>query len=190
MQTPDTQAELLHAVPAPHCPVPSQTCTPLPEHCVAPGVHTPVQAPAAQAYWHEVTAPHAPLVVHDCTPAPEHLVTPGAHEPAQTPDTHAELMQRTGSPQVLPEPQVCTPLPEHCVAPGVHEPLHTPAVQLAIGHGAAAVPQLPVVSHVCTAPPAAHWVAPGAQTPWQSPLTHARPLHGEAGPHAPLGLQV
>jgi hypothetical protein len=36
------------AVPLTHCPLALQLCGVLPEHWVAPGVHTPVQAPAAQ----------------------------------------------------------------------------------------------------------------------------------------------
>jgi hypothetical protein len=35
----------------------AQVCTPLPEHCVAPGVHTPVQAPLAHTYWQAFAAP-------------------------------------------------------------------------------------------------------------------------------------
>jgi hypothetical protein len=34
-------APLVHGVALPHCPVASQTCTPLPAHCLAPGVQIP-----------------------------------------------------------------------------------------------------------------------------------------------------
>ena len=37
-----------HATAVPKVPVLSQTCTPLPEHCFAPGVHVPVHAPDTQ----------------------------------------------------------------------------------------------------------------------------------------------
>jgi hypothetical protein len=53
---------------------------PLPEHCIAPGVHIPVQAPAVHAWLeHGVAGPHAPLLLHVCTPFPEHCVAPGVH---------------------------------------------------------------------------------------------------------------
>jgi hypothetical protein len=32
----------------PQVPLDWQVCTPLPEHCVAPGVHTPAHAPLEQ----------------------------------------------------------------------------------------------------------------------------------------------
>ena len=35
----------VHADALPHCPLALQVCTPLPEHCVAPGTQTPVQTP-------------------------------------------------------------------------------------------------------------------------------------------------
>jgi hypothetical protein len=34
-----------HALPLAHCPLELQLCGVLPEHCVAPGVHTPVHEP-------------------------------------------------------------------------------------------------------------------------------------------------
>jgi hypothetical protein len=37
-----------HATGAPHCPLASQVCTPLPEHRVAPGVH--VHAPVVASH--------------------------------------------------------------------------------------------------------------------------------------------
>jgi hypothetical protein len=63
------------------------------------------------------------------------------------------------------------PLPEHCVAPGVHTPVQAPETHAALVQ-AWAVPQLPVVSQVCTASPE-HRVWPGVQTPVHAPLTHA-----------------
>ncbi len=64
--------------------------TALPAHLAVPGVHTPVQAPDAQAWLVQATAvPHDPVVVQVCTPLPEHLDAPGMHTPAQAPIEHA-----------------------------------------------------------------------------------------------------
>jgi hypothetical protein len=61
-------------------------CTPLPEHCAAPGAQTPVQAPLTQAWLvHAAAVPHVPLAVHVWTPFPEQVVCPGAQTPVQTP---------------------------------------------------------------------------------------------------------
>jgi hypothetical protein len=80
----------VHAAAAPHWPLESQVCTPLPEHCFAPGVHTPVQAPLTQAEETHVDAvPQLPFASHVCTPLFEHCFVPGAQVPAQAPPTHA-----------------------------------------------------------------------------------------------------
>jgi hypothetical protein len=55
MQEPPTHAEATHATGAPHVPVEEQVWMPLPEHCVAPGVHTPVQPPLTQAWFEHAT---------------------------------------------------------------------------------------------------------------------------------------
>jgi hypothetical protein len=64
--------------------------TPLPEHCVDPGVHTPVHAPDTHAELeHACAADHVPVVSHVCTASPEQRVAPGVHDPVQAPATHA-----------------------------------------------------------------------------------------------------
>jgi hypothetical protein len=89
VQAPPTQAKGQPDA-APHCPFAPQVCTPLPEHCVAPGVHEPEQAPPTHAWLlHAEAAPQAPVLSHVCTPLPEHCVVPGAHEPVQEPLMHA-----------------------------------------------------------------------------------------------------
>jgi hypothetical protein len=45
-----------HAAAEPHAPLAVQVWTLLPEHCVAPGAHTPVQLPLTHA-WFEHAAP-------------------------------------------------------------------------------------------------------------------------------------
>jgi hypothetical protein len=65
--------------------------TPLPEHRVAPGVQTPVQALPTQA-WPEqgVAAPHWPVALHVSVAAlPEHCTAPGTHTPWHEPPTQA-----------------------------------------------------------------------------------------------------
>jgi hypothetical protein len=67
----------------------SHCWTPLPEHCIAPGVHDPVHPPETQL-WLQVTAvPKVPVSPHVWTPLPEHCVPPGAHTPVQAPMAHA-----------------------------------------------------------------------------------------------------
>lgn len=59
-------------------------------HCPAPGVHTPVHAPATQAeLLHADGMLQVPFAEHVCTPLPEHRAAPGSHTPAQAPRTHA-----------------------------------------------------------------------------------------------------
>jgi hypothetical protein len=75
VHTPVTHVELVHATAVPHAPAALHVCTPLPEHCTAPGVHTPVHAPLTHAWLlHAAAVPHAPLALHVCTPLPEHCV--------------------------------------------------------------------------------------------------------------------
>jgi hypothetical protein len=54
VQEPVTHAELTQATAEPHCPDALQVCTPLPEHCMAPGEHTPVHEPLAHAWFEQV----------------------------------------------------------------------------------------------------------------------------------------
>jgi hypothetical protein len=46
---PLTHAELVHAAAAPQVPSDWHVSTPFEEHCVAPGVHDPMQTPFRQA---------------------------------------------------------------------------------------------------------------------------------------------
>jgi hypothetical protein len=83
-------AELVHETAELHWPVAEHVWTPLPEHCVAPGTHTPMHAPVTQAdATHEEAAPHWPLELQVSTPLPEQRVVPGAHTPEHSPPTQA-----------------------------------------------------------------------------------------------------
>jgi hypothetical protein len=63
----------MHATGAPHAPLALHVSTALPEHCTAPGAHTPVQAPFTHAWFVHATALlHAPLALHVSTALPEH----------------------------------------------------------------------------------------------------------------------
>jgi hypothetical protein len=67
----------------------SQVWTPLPEHCLAPGVHEPEHAPFRHAIpAHDDGALHVPAAVHVSTPLPMHCVCAGAHTPVQPLPTH------------------------------------------------------------------------------------------------------
>ena len=69
-----------HVVVACHWPSIPHVWTPVPEHCVVFGVHTPVHAPPTQAWFEHVatgvsdtrSGPHCTAVV-----GPEHTVSPG-----------------------------------------------------------------------------------------------------------------
>ncbi len=95
---PDTHVVLVHAtVVVPHCPQASQVWTPLPEHRVAPAVHTDAAG--------QEQALHPQVELHDCVPYVLQLcVAFGAHVPwlAQVP-----LLCHTP-----PAPQVCVSVPQ------------------------------------------------------------------------------
>ena len=77
---------VVHAAGLLHWPLLEQVCTPLPEHCVAPGVHTPEHAPLTHTYVQATGLPQVPPLEHVCTPLPEHWVAPGVQEPAHVPE--------------------------------------------------------------------------------------------------------
>jgi hypothetical protein len=77
-----------------HWPPDEHVWTPLPEHRVAAGAHTPVHSPSTHADAMQATlAPHCPFGSHTWTPLPEHCVVPGTHTPLHTPPTHASPAQ-------------------------------------------------------------------------------------------------
>jgi hypothetical protein len=115
-------AWLAHGAGEDHWPSLPHVWTPAPEHCVAPGWHTPPHRPPAHAWFvHGTELPQAPSPPHVCTPLPEHCVAPGAHDPVQPPETHAWLPQGIGAPHWPVAAQATTALlAEHCVVPGAH----------------------------------------------------------------------
>jgi len=94
VQAPLTHAWFVHACAAPHTPLESQVCTPLPAeaHFVAPGAQLPVQVPPEHAWFvHACAAPQVPVESQVCTPllVEEHFTAPGEHTPVQAPFAHA-----------------------------------------------------------------------------------------------------
>jgi hypothetical protein len=82
--------DVVQATALPHSPVESHVSTPLPAHCVAPGVHTPVQAPPTHAWLTQGAAvPHEPVEVHVSTALllGSHCVVPGAQTSLIAPHT-------------------------------------------------------------------------------------------------------
>jgi hypothetical protein len=68
-----TQADRVHAAAVPHMPVELHVCTPLPEHCVPPGVHDPEHAPFTHAWpVQRAGAPQLPVLSQVCTPLFRH----------------------------------------------------------------------------------------------------------------------
>jgi hypothetical protein len=54
----------VQATAVPHAPAAVQVCTPLPEHCVAPGAHTPVHVPLTHVWLvHAVPTVHVPVAL-------------------------------------------------------------------------------------------------------------------------------
>jgi len=126
----------VHADELDHCPVASHVCTLVPEHWVAPGVHTPVHAPSLHTYGHAIGLPQRPPL-HICTPLPEHCVSFVVHAlvehaPALHVTAHAGVTPPSSSGVFCQVPvalHVCGWLPLHCVAPGVHTPEQLPPLQ-------------------------------------------------------------
>jgi hypothetical protein len=82
----------------------------LPVHCPAPGVHTPVQAPATQAeLLHPTGELQVPFDEHVCTPLPEHRAAPGSHTPTHAPRTHAVFTHAATALHWPLAEHVCTP---------------------------------------------------------------------------------
>jgi hypothetical protein len=65
---PQTGVEALHATAVPHAPLALHVCTPLPEHCVCPGPHTPWHEPLTHVRFvaHTESFTHPPLALHVC----------------------------------------------------------------------------------------------------------------------------
>jgi hypothetical protein len=102
---------------APHVPLAVQVSTELPEHCVSPGEHTPVQAPPRHVWLIQAEGgPKVPPAVQVSTELPEQVVCPGEQLPEHAPAEQVESMHGTAAPQLpLVGSHVCTPLPLHCV---------------------------------------------------------------------------
>ncbi len=74
---------------APHCPFEPQVWTPLPEHCVLPGEHEPVQAPPLQTLGQsDPLICQVPEPSHVCGCCALHCIAPGVHDPVHAPALH------------------------------------------------------------------------------------------------------
>jgi len=95
----------------------------------APGVHTPVQRPPAQAWLEQVDwFCQVPVASQSCGVCAEHWRVPGEQLPEQAPPLHTFV--QTGSLcQVPVVEQSCGVSPLHCRVPGVQTPVHAPATQ-------------------------------------------------------------
>lgn len=99
---------------------------PLLEHCFAPGVHTPVQAPPTHA-WLLQAAPscQVPVGSQVCTTSPLHCVAPGLHVPEHAPPLH-RAWQGVSLCQVALLSQFCGVKPSHIRVPGSQTPVQAP----------------------------------------------------------------
>jgi hypothetical protein len=75
-----------HGTGDPNWPLGPHVWTPLPEHCVAPGVHDPVHDPLLHTFGH--AGPlfcQTPALLQVCGWRPLHCADPGVHVPVQVP---------------------------------------------------------------------------------------------------------
>ena len=70
-----------------HVPRIEQVSTPLPEHCVAPGVQEPAHDPLLHTNGHALPVfCQVPVEPHVCGCWPLHCVAPGVHNPVHEPE--------------------------------------------------------------------------------------------------------
>ena len=100
MHAPLAHAWLVQDAGKLHCPLAAHVCTPLPEHCVMPGVHVPAQTPPEHVPVHGVARPHCPVARQVRTPLDEHWVAPGEQTPVQAPLAHAWFVHAAAVPHV------------------------------------------------------------------------------------------
>jgi hypothetical protein len=169
----------LHAVLPTQVPLASHVCgvvSPAPPHRVAPGTHSPVQAPLLQTKGHGLGAStNVPVSLHVCgvrLPAPLHRAAPGAHSPVHAPLTQVWFMQAAAAPYVPLAVQVCTPLLWQRVWLGAHSPVHDPLMHVWSTHAAGA-PNVPFVPQVCT-PLFEHCAVPGTHMPVHMPAEQTK----------------
>jgi hypothetical protein len=108
---------VVHATGDPHAPPAAHVSTPVPEHVVCVGAHTPEQPPLEQVWLTQADAPlHVPSGWQVSTALPEHIVAPGAHTPLHVPgETQAWLTHAAAFDQVPLVLHVCGCWPLHCV---------------------------------------------------------------------------
>ena len=141
---PDTHVLLVHATALPHWPQALQVSTPLPEHCVAPGVHAGFAGHEQLPHAHVELHSSDPYVLHDCVAA-------FAHAPWLE---HVPLVCQ--APLAL---QVCVSVPQLPQATGfvwpgaqapVQVPVPVPVTQVWLVQAATVEAHWPHALHVCT----------------------------------------
>jgi hypothetical protein len=122
-QTPHTAPSFIH------CALRLQSCGWFPLHCLAFGMHSPVQAPFVQRYGHAWVSFHAPSALQVCAVVPLHRFEPGMHTPqpvSEQPNVQASPLSQAPS-----IPHVKNLLESHLVPPGRHSPTQAPFEQRA-----------------------------------------------------------
>jgi hypothetical protein len=126
-QAPPAQVVVVeHAKAVPHAPLALQVWTASPEHCVFPGVQTPVQLPLTHAWFEQaVVFCHVPVPSQVCGCWPLHCLVPGEQDPEHAPplQTFGQAVPFTHAPAAL---QVWGMSPLHCLVPGVQTPVQAP----------------------------------------------------------------
>src|SRR5690554_787177 len=86
-------------------------------HPMAPGLHSPPQAPSTQANSHSSSAPHMPSALQVCwVVLPRHRVLPGSQLPTHRPATQTNS-QASPAGYHSPPAQISTCLPSQSIAP-------------------------------------------------------------------------
>jgi hypothetical protein len=179
-----------HVVSVCQVPPSAHDWTVVPEHCVSPGAHEPVQTPPRHVWPLQATGlPHAPASLHVSALLPAHCRVVGEQA------TQA-LFRQAG---VGAEHVVCVchsplvehdwiALPRHWVCPGPQTPAHAPLTQVWLTHAEPLV-QAPFALQLCGVLPM-HRVCWGAHVPVHDPFTQVELVHVVGVPHVPMLLHV
>ena len=99
---------VVHARGLLHWPVELHVCTPLPEHCVAPGVHTPAHWPLMQTYEQGEGFDHVAAAAAGLDPVARSTASrPASTSPVHVPELHANAHAAPLFCQVPVPSQVC-----------------------------------------------------------------------------------
>jgi hypothetical protein len=168
-----------------HWPVALHVCSVVPEHCVAPGLQTPLHFPALQTKGQGWPSTHLPAW-QLCGVRLLHCTLPSEQEPAHDPWSQTNGHTAPALVQVPSGLQVCGWLPLHCLESGTHTPVQAFARQT---YGQVATScHCDCELHTCKRLPLQR-VSPGLHMPVHTSFTQAN-VHAMPASQVPSFLQV